>query len=269
MDRRDIEIVGLSGDPVRVDIAETGDGTQFVFLHGLVGLNEHWETVVGLVKHRVRCTMIEVPLLQLTGKDCSIDGVVYLTAKLLQSVSDSPVVLVGNSFGGHVATRLAIEYPELVQGLLLTGASGVIEKSMVSDIQIHPSREWLRRKIAELFYRPELHMRESDLDRAHQELSTKLGRFAMVRLSRSARRNHLGDQLSRVRVPTLLIWGKQDVVTPPDAAQQFHDRLQDSKLVWFDECGHVPMMEHAEAFAREMLAFEETLRSNESMAHSR
>lgn len=260
--------MGVSSQPVRIDIAETGEGTRFVFLHGLVGLNEHWETVVGLVRHRVHCTMVEVPLLQLTGKDCSIDGVVQLTARVLKSQKISPAVLVGNSFGGHVATRLAIEYPELVQGLLLTGASGVIEKSMVSDIQIHPSREWLRRKIAELFYRPEMHMRESDLDRAHQELSTKVGRFAMVRLSRSARKNHLGDQLSRVRVPTLLIWGKQDVVTPPDAAQQFHERLHDSRLVWFDECGHVPMMEHAGAFAREMLSFEESIRLSETIAHS-
>jgi pimeloyl-ACP methyl ester carboxylesterase len=49
-------------------------------------------------------------------------------------------VLVGNSFGGHVALRIAIEHPTLVRGLVLAGASGLIEKSMVSDIQIPAGR---------------------------------------------------------------------------------------------------------------------------------
>ncbi|MGD1916927.1 MAG: alpha/beta fold hydrolase [Phycisphaerales bacterium] len=255
---RDLTLRGRAG-PVPATVEEVGSGAAVVFLHGLVGLNEHWEEVVRLSEPSVRCIMLQVPLLDLRGEDCSIDGVTALTIDFLEQSFDHPVVLVGNSFGGHVALRVALQRPDLVRGLVLAGSSGLIEKSMVSDIQLRPSREWLERKIGELFYDPSTHMRRSDIERAHQQLSERGGARAMVRLSRSARKNHLGSRMSGILAPTLLIWGKQDIVTPPEAAQQFAGMLPKSKLVWFDRCGHVPMMEHPEPFARELTEFVDSL----------
>ncbi|MEQ9095928.1 MAG: alpha/beta hydrolase [Phycisphaerales bacterium] len=255
---RPIELRGLSGT-VPATVEEVGAGAAVVFLHGLVGLNEHWEEVVRLAEPSVRCVLLQVPLLDLRGDDCSIDGVTALTIDFLQKHFDHPVVLVGNSFGGHVALRVALQRPDLVRGLVLAGSSGLIEKSMVSDIQLRPSRGWLERKIGELFYDPATHMRASDIERAHQQLSERGGARAMVRLSRSARRNHLGSRMSGIKAPTLLIWGKQDIVTPPEAAEQFASMLGRSRLVWFDRCGHVPMMEHPEPFASRLVEFVESL----------
>jgi pimeloyl-ACP methyl ester carboxylesterase len=199
--------------------------------------------------------MLQLPLLDLRGEDCSISGVTEMTIRFLRDHVGQKAILVGNSFGGHVALRVALEAPHLVSGMVLAGSSGLIEKSMVSDVQIKPSREWLARKIGELFYKPELHMRESDLDRAHRALSDRHGARAMVRLSRSARRNHLGDRIGDIEAPTLLIWGKNDVVTPPEAAKEFLDRLPNARIVWFPQCGHVPMVEKPDEFARARLDF--------------
>ena len=74
----------------------------------------------------------------------------------------------------------------------------------------------------------------------------------MVRLSRTARRNHLGEDLCKVQCPTLLVWGKQDVVTPPEACEQFAANIPKNRVVWLDQCGHVPMVEKVEDFAREL-----------------
>lgn len=235
-------------------------GMPIVFLHGLVGLNEHWEGVVDRVHPKVRCILFELPLLQLRGDDCSIHGATRLTAQFLAESFDQPVVLVGNSFGGHVALRIALEHPHLVGGLVLAGSSGLIEKSMVSDVQIRPSKEWLRRKIGELFY-DQSKMREADLERAHRELSDRGGARAMVKLSRSARRDHLGDRISEIQQPTLLIWGKQDIVTPPEAGEGFNRMIRNSRIEWFDSCGHAPMMEAPDQFAEALLRFSESLRS--------
>lgn len=224
------------------------------FLHGLVGLNDHWEQSAKLIADCAECTLFQLPLLQLKGADCSIDGVVDLTASYLRECTDGPVVLVGNSFGGHVAVRLAIEVPDLVAGLILAGSSGVIERTMVREVQLRPSREWLSERLGELFY-DQSFVREQDLDRAHAELSVRSGARAMIKLSRSARKDHVGARLDRVRCPAILVWGRQDVVTPPEAAEQFHAALPDSRLVWFDDCGHVPMMEKPEQFAAEMRSF--------------
>ncbi len=241
-------------DDLAATVSDQGSGIPVVFLHGLVGLNEHWEDVVARARDRVRCVLFELPLLQLRGDHCSIHGATELTARFLREHFSEPVVLVGNSFGGHVAARLAIESPTLVRGLVLAGASGLIEKSMVADVQIRPSREWLRRKIGELFH-DRTFMREADLDRAYRELSDRGGARAMVKLSRSARRDHLGDRMSEIRVPTLLIWGRQDIVTPPEAADGFRRLIPQSRLVWFDLCGHAPMIEKSEEFSVELMRF--------------
>lgn len=255
---------GLGRDPIYANLVDTGfpEGVKprsVVFLHGLVGLNEHWDEVVGRVRHRLRCVMLELPLLELRGDDCSIDGVTEIASRFLRDRVGGASVLVGNSFGGHVALRVALHQPALVSGLVLAGSSGLIERSIVSDIQIKPSREWLVRKIGELFYDPDRHMRDADIDRAHRALTDRGGARAMVRLSKSARRNHLGDQISLIQAPTLLIWGRQDIVTPPEAAEQFLTGLPQSRIVWLDDCGHAPMIEKPDDFARALLEFADEL----------
>jgi len=253
MDTRKIELDGASG-PVPATVSNTGSGTSVVFLHGLVGLNDHWETVVRGVRGSMHCTLLEVPLLDLKGEDCSIDGVSRLTAKFLAEQLSGPAVLVGNSFGGHVALRVALEYPHLVRGLVLAGSSGLIEKSMVSTVQIRPSKAWLEEKIGELFY-DRSKMPHGDVDRAHAELSRRGGARAMVKLSRSARRNHLGERLKQIKQPTLLIWGRQDIVTPPEAAEGFLAALPNARIVWLERCGHAPMIECPAEFSQAIIAY--------------
>ena len=249
-----VELVGLAGKPVEAKVKAFGSGKTLCFLHGLVGLNDHWEDSALQLADRRRCVLLELPLLSLRGDDCSISGVTDLTAKFLRDHADAPVSLVGNSFGGHVALRLALDYPELVDSLILAGSSGLIEKTMVRGAQIRPSREWLSEKLEELFY-DKCNVREEDLDRAHAELSVRGGARAMVRLSRSARHDHLGDRIKGIQCPVLLVWGKQDVVTPPEAAAQFARDLPDSRMIWLEECGHAPMMEWPEKFAQAMIDF--------------
>jgi len=69
-------VTGLSGTRVDVDVTDLGQGRPVVFLHGLVGLNEHWDEAARRVAGHARCILLQTPLLQLTGDDCSIDGVI-------------------------------------------------------------------------------------------------------------------------------------------------------------------------------------------------
>lgn len=254
-----LPIKGSSGQPVKARVTSVGRGRPFVFLHGLVGLNKHWDAVVTRVCHRVRCVLLELPLLELRRADCSIQGVAELTRVFLQNwLNDGPAVLVGSSFGGHVALRIAMDQPELVRALVLTGSSGVGERPIETGNKFRRNRQWIVERIAELYY-DRSNMRDEDIQRAEQLLSNPLQGKRMVRLSNSALKNDLGDQLCRIHAPTLLIWGRDDIITPPEAALGMADRLPDAKLVWFDQCGHVPMIEHPEPFAESVLAFADEL----------
>src|SRR5690606_11224415 len=116
------------------------------------------------------------------------------------------------------ALRIAHARPDLVRALVLAGASGLIERTMVKGAPVRPSKEWLEEKIGELFHDKSA-MNPGDVDRAHKLLNERGGARAMVKLSKTARRDNMTDDLGDIHCPTLLIWGRQDVVTPPSAGQ--------------------------------------------------
>jgi len=252
--KSEVSLIGMSGRNIVADVVECGSGMPIVFLHGLVGLNEHWELVVQSLSKRARCVTLEMPLLSLRKSDCSIQAVSAMTMQFLDKYLDEPAVLVGNSFGGHVALRVAHERPELVSSLVLAGSSGLIERTVVKGAPVRPTREWLVEKIGELFFDKSF-MDPGDVDRAFALLNERGGARAMVKLSKSARRDNMADDLGEIDHPTLLIWGKEDVVTPPSAGQGFTELMPNAELFWIDLCGHAPMIEAPGPFAEAMHAF--------------
>lgn len=249
-----VSLKSPTGTVIEADVVQSGVGPNVVFLHGLVGLNEHWEDVVRRIRHGAHCSTLELPLLQLRGDDCSLWSVVDMTTQFLNEHMDGPAVLVGNSFGGHVALRIAHARPDLVRALILAGSSGLIERTMVKGAPVRPSREWLEEKIGELFFDKSA-MKPGDVDRAHKLLNERGGARAMVKLSKTARRDNMTDDLADIHCPTLLIWGRQDIVTPPSAGQGFTELMPDAKIVWLDRCGHAPMLEAPVPFAESVTSF--------------
>jgi pimeloyl-ACP methyl ester carboxylesterase len=65
----------------------------------------------------------------------------------------------------------------------------------------------------------------------------------------------MAKDLPKIKIPVCLIWGKNDIVTPPDVADEFHKLLPNSDLYWIDKCGHVPMMEHPKEFNETVLSW--------------
>lgn len=237
---------------VRVD--EIGAGDPVVFLHGLLGENDHWLPTCRALADRARCLMLEVPLLRLRGSVCSIEGVTDIVASVLEQTVGAPATLVGNSLGGHIAQRICLARPELCRGLVLSGSSGLFERTLEKDVR-HRTRDWIERKIRDLFY-DAAKIPPGCVDRAAEELADREATKATVKLARSAKHDHLGEKLGGVRQPTILIWGKQDTVTPPRVAEEFASLIPDvRRVVWLDRCGHAPMIEHPLAFAAAIREF--------------
>jgi 2-hydroxy-6-oxonona-2,4-dienedioate hydrolase len=77
----------------------------------------------------------------------------------------------------------------------------------------------------------------------------------IIALAKSAIRNNLGEEISQIKLPTLLVWGNNDSITPPFVAQEFHKLIPNSELHFIDKCGHAPMMERPEEFNAILLKF--------------
>ena len=58
----------------------------------------------------------------------------------------------------------------------------------------------------------------------------------------------MSKDLPEINTPTCIIWGKNDIVTPPNVDEEFNSLLPNSDLFWIDKCGHAPMMEHPKRF---------------------
>ncbi len=230
----------VTGVDVRID--RVGSGTPLVFLNGLLGLNMHWFNCLGPLAERHECILLQPPLLEMRGKGCSVEGQLRLTLSLVETLIDQPAVFLGNSLGGHLCLRMALSRPDLMRGFVLIGSSGLFERSFERDVQHNPSHEWLDRKIRDLFHNPD-RVPQGAVDHAFQELQDRRRIRAFVKLGKSAKSDHLGDQLPLIETPALIAWGENDNVTPPSVARQFHEGLPNSRLEWIRECGHAPQLE--------------------------
>ncbi len=248
-----------TGVDIRID--RVGAGQTVVFLNGLLGQNEHWFPLLNPVSQHAECLLLQPPLLEMKGKGCSVEGVLHLTISVLETLIDGPVVIVGNSLGGHVGLRIAMERPDMVRGLVLSGSSGLFEKSYERNVEHSPSHGWIDKKITELFCDPS-RMLPGMVDAAHAELSRRTAARALVRLGRSAKKDHLGDELHKVTVPVCLAWGTHDVVTPASVAEEFHQLLPNSTLCWIERCGHAAQIERPDEMGAAIIEFLHSLNAS-------
>jgi len=133
--------------------------------------------------------------------------------------------------------------PSNVIGLVLTGSSGLYENSMGESYPRRGDYEYIKKKAEEVFYDPAVATKEV-VDDVYETLNNRNRLIRTIAIAKSAIRHNMAGDLPNMLVPTCLIWGKNDSVTPPDVAEEFDRLLPNSELHWIDKCGHAPMMEH-------------------------
>lgn len=239
---------------LKYNYIEKGTGEPVIMLHGMFGNVSNWNSVVEKISHSHRAIALELPYLEVEPKLCSIGVMTGFLANFIESNKLRNVTLIGNSLGGHVALDYAVNYRDPVSKLVLTGSSGLFERGYTDDIQVHPTKEYLCRKIGEVFYDKKF-VTDELVDNAYNLLKSRLLKLKIVRISKSAKRYNMTGQLSRVACKTLLIWGRNDIITPPEVAHIFNTNIRDSKLVFINACGHAPMMEKADEFNAYLLDF--------------
>ena len=144
--------------------------------------------------------------------------------------------------GGHVGLVYVLKTPEKVKSLILTGSSGLFENAMGDSYPKRGDYEYIKNKTAQTFYDPAVATKEL-VDEVFEITRNRIKVIKIIALAKSAIRNNLGEELNQIKQPTMLIWGKNDTVTPPFVAEEFHKLIPQSQLQFIDKCGHAPMME--------------------------
>jgi pimeloyl-ACP methyl ester carboxylesterase len=86
------------------------------------------------------------------------------------------------------------------------------------------------------------------VDEVYDIVNQRTKVIKIIALAKSAIRNNVGDELKQIQVPTLLVWGNNDTITPPFVGKEFERLIPHSTLHFIDQCGHAPMMERPEQF---------------------
>jgi pimeloyl-ACP methyl ester carboxylesterase len=228
---------------------ERGEGEPVVLLHGLMGAMDHWEAVLEGLGRSCRAMAPLLPIFDPLLAEPSIGELADHVVRLLDRLGVERAVVGGNSLGGHVALTLALRWPGRVSGLVLTGSSGLFERGFTRNVPHVPTAEYVRTKMEEIFYDPSL-VTPSWVEAVRRTVTTRATALRVLQLARAAKRDSLEARLPEIAVPTLLVWGKDDRITPVEVAERFHALIPDSELVYITNCGHAPMLEHPGAFAQ-------------------
>ena len=226
---------------------EEGEGEPLVLLHGLFGALSNFRDLVDHFKltHKVIIPML--PLYDLTLLETSVSGLARHVAKFIEAKELTKVHLLGNSLGGHIGLVYALKHPEIVKTITLTGSSGLFENGMGETYPKRGDYDYVRKKTELTFYDPKMASKEL-VDEVFAITNNRLKALKIISLAKSAIRHNLGQELQDIKAPTCLIWGKNDTITPPMVAEEFHTLIPNSELHWVDKCGHAPMMEVPEEF---------------------
>lgn len=233
--------------------SEGGDET-LLLLHGLFGALSNFEGIISHFSDRMNVVVPILPIFEMPIRQLSVTGLAEHVAEFVTFKGFKGVHVLGNSLGGHIALLYAMAHPEQIKSIILTGSSGLFESAMGTSFPKRGDYEYIKKKTEATFHNPEVASKEL-VDEVYDIVNDRNKAIRIIATSKSAVRHNLGENLHQIKAPTLLIWGKEDQVTPAFVGEKFHELIPHSKLFFVNECGHAPMMEHPTQFNEHLEAF--------------
>jgi pimeloyl-ACP methyl ester carboxylesterase len=252
------DFVDVDGNRVHYRDEGPRDAPVLVLLHGTFSSLHTWDGWVDELADDYRVVRPDLPGHGLTGPhpedDYEMAAYVAFVGGFLDALDIDECVLAGNSRGGEIAWRFALDHPERVTGLVLLdsmgfpleldGPFGVVELPWLPNLvsRLTP-RRLVRRSVRDVYGDPSRVSPEL-VDRYHDLVRREGNRDAHVELvRRDVNAAHRHEELGDLEVPTLVLWGEEDYWIPPWFAEKFADAIPDVEVVTYEDAGHAPMEE--------------------------
>ncbi|HKB67228.1 MAG TPA: alpha/beta hydrolase [Pyrinomonadaceae bacterium] len=247
-------------DGVKIHYQEKGTGTPLVLLHGYTSSTYSWKDVFAPLSKSFHVIAVDLKGFGLSEKpdgDYTRRAQAALVAHLLAQLNIDKVWLCGSSMGGEVALNVAVANPQRVAGLILIDSAGVEVPGSGSLAPSYLLIPVIGRVLTALALRSDKLVREglekSFYDRSkvtndrvaayYLPLKTRGGQLAALRARTQAGQFPVEPELGRINVETLILWGAQDALIPVAAGHKLNTLIKRSKLVTFENCGHLPQEE--------------------------
>ncbi len=226
---------------------DEGHGPVLILLHGLFGALSNWEGVVSRFSKNFRVVIPMLPIYEMPIREAGLEGLRKFLEEFVQAKQLNDMTIMGNSLGGHIGLLYTLNNADKVKKLILTGSSGLFEDSMGGSYPKRGNYQYIQERVAHTFYNPDVATKEL-VDEVFEITNSIPKCLRIVAIAKSAQRNNMSDEIPNIKVPTLLVWGLNDTITPPMVAHEFNRLMPNSELKFIDRCGHAAMMEHPEKF---------------------
>lgn len=263
-------------DGVRVHYQEAGpaDAPAMILIHGFASSNLVWSKVLlELAESGFRVIAPDLPGYGYSAKPRELDYTISSQARiivgLLAQLEIERAAIVGSSYGGAVAATIALDRPELVEKLVLVGAvtnnaptryllMRLFGSPIIGDL-ISPlllgSRRLLRKRMTRVYDRHSWVLDERRVNARYLSLNTRGTHRAIIRTVRRWDADRISRDAHLVNVPTLVLWGDSDRDVPLENGEELQEKIPNSRLIVFRECGHLPHEEYPEAFTKVVTEF--------------
>jgi pimeloyl-ACP methyl ester carboxylesterase len=229
------------------DYIDEGEGEVLLLLHGLFGALSNWESVVNKFASEYRVMIPMLPIYEMPIKQAGLDGLVKHVEGFVKMMGLTDMKIMGNSLGGHVGLIYTLANADKVNGLILTGSSGLFENSMGGSFPRRGSYDYIKERVEYTFYDKNTATPEY-IQEVFETTKSIPKCMRIVAIAKSAQRHNMSKEIPNIKVPTLLIWGLNDTITPPLVAHEFDRLMPNTTLRFIDKCCHAPMMEHPDRF---------------------
>jgi pimeloyl-ACP methyl ester carboxylesterase len=200
----------------------------------------------------------------------NVDGYARHIEEFIDALKLDRPILVGNSLGGAVALRVALDRPDRIRGLVLVDpatdnvpnwATGLaraafippFNRTLIRAVWTRPSV--MRSAVARLYADPKTVNLDEEVASLRKPLDQQGAEDALIGMLRTSSPPLPDDGLRALRIATLIVWGDTDRVVDVSKAGPLHDRLFGSRLVVYPHTGHLPHEEQRERFAADLIAF--------------
>ena len=242
------------------------EAPTLVMLHGFTGSKENWYPVAERLRGRYRLLIPDLPgwgeSERQAGEDYGFAAQATRVDGFIRALSpDKPVVLLGHSMGGGIAAVVAARYPMRVSRVGLLDAAGVrfADNAFGLDVLAGSNpfavfdRDSMRRYIDTVFHRdaakPWIPWLAARGLIAHRRADAAFEQSVLDAIGRGPEQLLPGEVTPGIQQPALLLWGRQDAVIDPSALDVFAAKMPHARCVLLDDCGHMSLVEQADAVA--------------------
>jgi 2-hydroxy-6-oxonona-2,4-dienedioate hydrolase len=259
--QKDVSVLGF-----KLHYRELGRGRTVVLLHGLGADGTRWERNIGPLSRHFRVIAVDQIGFGQSDKPMANyhNGMLSeFLVRFLAALGVAKASLVGNSMGAQVALHVAVHHPEVVERLVLVDGGNVRPAGAPAPPPMPPERQRIMngvtsqdmRELLELLVYDKSLITDRMIDdtlMAHLRSAYAIGKI----LEAGPKLNSLTEEEVRtVKLPSLIIWGKNDVLTGPAAADRLAEIIPSARRVIIAEAGHMPHWERPDDFNRVVIDF--------------